>query len=130
MNIALWALQLFLALHTAMGAVWKWSHSEQAVPSLAALPHVVWLGLSGIEGLAAIALLLPALGSRFAGASPLGAAFVTGEMLIFTGVHLASGTTAHGELVYWLVVAGLAGFLAFARRSLNPHGLVRAIHHP
>ncbi|HNN93634.1 MAG TPA: hypothetical protein PKI03_15240 [Pseudomonadota bacterium] len=126
MNIALWTLQLLLSLHTAMGAAWKWSHSEQTVPSLSALPHAVWLSLAGIEGLAAIALLLPALGSRFAGASPLGAAVVTCEMLFFSVVHLASGTTAHGEVVYWLVVAGLAGFLAFARRSLNPHGLVPA----
>ena len=32
MNIALWALQLLLALHTAMGAVWKWSHPSRRLP--------------------------------------------------------------------------------------------------
>ncbi len=53
MNIALWILQVLLALHTAMGAVWKLSHSEQTVASLSALPHALWLGLSGLEVLAA-----------------------------------------------------------------------------
>jgi hypothetical protein len=42
MNILLWVLQILLALHTTMGAVWKFSHSEQTVPSLKAIPHGVW----------------------------------------------------------------------------------------
>jgi hypothetical protein len=42
MNILLWILQILLALHTAMGAVWKFSHSaEQTMPSLKAIPHGV-----------------------------------------------------------------------------------------
>lgn len=126
MNIALWILQVLLAMHTAMGAVWKLSHSEQTVASLAALPHAVWLGLSGLEVIAAIALLLPALGRRFALAAPLGAAIVMFEMLLFTVVHLASGASEHGEVAYWLVVAALSGFLAFGRLSRSPHGLVSA----
>jgi hypothetical protein len=32
MNIVLWILQAFLALHTAIGAGWKLFNSEQAVP--------------------------------------------------------------------------------------------------
>jgi len=30
MNILLWTFQVLLALHTAIGAVWKFSNSEQA----------------------------------------------------------------------------------------------------
>ena len=37
MNPTLWVLQSLLALHTAIGALWKFSNSEQAVPSLSAL---------------------------------------------------------------------------------------------
>ena len=48
MNILLWVLQILLALHTAMGAVWKFSNSEQTVPSLKAIPHGAWLTLSQI----------------------------------------------------------------------------------
>ena len=46
MNILLWILQILLALHTTMGAVWKFSNSEQTVHSLSAIPHGVWLTMS------------------------------------------------------------------------------------
>lgn len=35
MNITLWILQALLALHTIMGAIWKFTNpAEKAVPSL------------------------------------------------------------------------------------------------
>lgn len=46
MNIGLWILQVLLALHTVMGSVWKFSNSEQTVPSLSAIPHGIWLAMS------------------------------------------------------------------------------------
>lgn len=122
MNLTLWILQVLLALHTLIGAAWKLSNPEQSVPSLSALPHAVWSSLSGLELLAAIALLLPALGKRFAKASPVGAAFVAAEMLLFCVVHFASGATEHGEVGYWLVVAAFAAFIAWGRWSRRPHG--------
>ena len=45
MTISLWVLQIMLSLHTLMGALWKFSNSEQAVVSLKALPHGVWLAM-------------------------------------------------------------------------------------
>lgn len=60
MNLFLWILQVLLALHTAMGAVWKLSNSEQTA-GLTALPHGVWMGLCGLEVVAAVALLVPAV---------------------------------------------------------------------
>ena len=115
MNIALWALQILLALHTLVGALWKLSSSEEAVPSLAALPHAVWLGLAGLEVICAAGLLLPAFGARFRAVAPVAALVIAGEMLLFCVVHLFSGVAEHGELVYWLVVAGLSGLVAFGR---------------
>ena len=61
MNILLWVLQILLALHTFIGAVWKFSNSEQTVPSLNAIPHVVWLAMGIIEILCSLGLILPAL---------------------------------------------------------------------
>ena len=49
MNIVLWVVQALLAVHTVVGALWKLSNSEAAVPSLQAIPHPVWTGLSVIE---------------------------------------------------------------------------------
>lgn len=120
MKILLWVLQVLLALHTAMGAVWKFTNSEQTVPSLQALPHAVWLGLGVLELLGAAALLLPAVVKPLRKAPPLAAGFVAGEMLLFTVVHFASGVAEHGEVAYWGVVAGFCAFLAYGRTKLQP----------
>jgi hypothetical protein len=57
MNILLWVLQILIAAHTAIGAVWKFSNSEQTVPSLKAIPHQVWLGMSVFELLCSVGLI-------------------------------------------------------------------------
>lgn len=42
MHILLWGLQILIAIHTAIGAVWKFSNSpEQTMPSLSAIPQSV-----------------------------------------------------------------------------------------
>lgn len=123
MNVLLWVLQVLLALHTAMGAVWKFSNSEQSVPSLAALPHAVWSAMSGLELLCSVLLVLPIitpLRARVGVLAPVAAAFVAAEMLLFCVVHLASGVSNHSELIYWLVVAGFCAFIAVGRFVLKP----------
>lgn len=120
MNIFLWILQGLLALHTAMGAVWKFSNSEQSVPTLSRLPHAIWMGLSGLELLCAVGLVLPALLPPFGPVVPVAAACIGAEMLLFVVVHLTSGNRPSGEVVYWLVVLLFSGFLAYARAKLNP----------
>jgi hypothetical protein len=122
MNAILWILQVLLALHTTMGAVWKVSHSENAVPSLAALPHPLWLAMSVLEFLAALALVSPVASKRLGRLVPIAAVYVIAEMLVFTVVHLTSGATAPGEIVYWLVVAALSGFIAWGRLVKRPLG--------
>ncbi len=120
MNAFLWVMQVLLALHTAMGAVWKFTNSEQQVPSLTALPHGVWAGLSVVELICAVGLLVPAVRKSLGLVVPVVAGAIAAEMLLFSGVHLASGSTEHGELVYWLVVAAVCGFLAYGRAALRP----------
>lgn len=120
MNIFLWVLQVMMALHTAMGGVWKFSNSEQSVPTLKALPHGVWLGMAVCELVAAIVLVLPALSSSLGKWMPFAALFVVAEMLLMTIVHFASGSTEKGSPIYWLVVAAICGFLAYGRFVLKP----------
>jgi hypothetical protein len=119
-NVLLWILQILLALHTAVGAVWKWSNSEQTMPSLGAIPHGVWLGLSVLELLCVVALIVPAFSKRLAILAPIAAVFVAAEMLFFSGVHLASGSTSAGPLIYWLVVAAVCAFIVYGRLVLKP----------
>ena len=121
MNLALWILQVLLALHTLMGAIWKFSHSaEQTMPSLKALPSGAWLGLAVVEILCAIGLLLPALYKPGANLAPIAACVIAAEMLLFCAVHLASRPTSHGPLAYWLVVAAACAFVAYGRFVLVP----------
>lgn len=120
MNVVLWVLQVLLALHTAVGAVWKWSNSEHTMPSLGAIPHWLWLGMSGIELLCAVALIVPAFNKRLAILAPVAAAFVAGEMLFFSAVHLASGSTSMGPVIYWIVVAAVCAVIVYGRLALKP----------
>jgi hypothetical protein len=120
MNVFLWILQVLLALHTTMGAVWKLSHSEQAVPSLSAIPHGAWLAMSAVEVLCALALIVPAVNRRLGILAPIAAATIIAEMLLFSVVHLASGSAEHARMVYWLVVAAVSGFLVYGRLVLKP----------
>jgi hypothetical protein len=121
MNLVLWILQILLALHTAVGAVWKFSHSpEQTMPSLKAIPPGVWLAMSSLELLCSLGLLLPAISKPLAILAPLAALFIFAEMLLFSGLHAYSPSAAYGPLVYWFVVAAICAFIAYGRLVLKP----------
>jgi hypothetical protein len=120
MNIALWVLQVLLALHTVVGAIWKFSNSAQTVPSLTAIPNSAWLALAIIELVCSVGLVLPAVNRSLAIVTPVAATIIAAEMLLFCGVHLASGIADHVRLVYWLVTAALCAVLAFGRFVLRP----------
>lgn len=115
MNIFLWILQIALALHTVMGAVWKYSNSEQTVPSLKAIPHGVWLTLGIFELVCSVGLIFPAFNKALAVLAPIAAGCVAAEMLLFSWLHVYSGYPKPGPMIYWLVVAAIAGFIAYSR---------------
>jgi len=120
-NILLWILQILLALHTVTGALWKYMNSEQTVPSLSAIPHGLWMALGVVELLCALGLVAPMIRKRLGFAAPIGAILIGAEMLMFTTVHIASGTKDYGPVAYWLVVAALCAFVAYGRLVLRPH---------
>jgi len=119
-NISLWTLQVLLAVHTAVGAVWKFSNTEQAVPSLKTIPHGVWLGMGVFELFISLALVLPAIYKPAGILAPIASLCVAAEMLLFTGLHIFSGDTNSGPVIYWLVVAALCAFIAYGRFVLKP----------
>jgi hypothetical protein len=120
MNIVLWILQTLLAAHTAVGAVWKFSNPAQTVPSLSAIPNGVWLGMSVVELLCALGLVLPAVYKPAAVLVPIAALLIAAEMLFFCVLHIASGDPNFGPMIYWLVVAAICGFIAYGRFALKP----------
>ena len=90
------------------------------MPSLGAIPHGVWQSMTGVELLCAIALIVPLFDKRAAILAPIAAAFVGAEMLFLSGVHLASGSTSIGPVIYWLVVAAVCAFIVYGRLVLKP----------
>ncbi|MBX3032976.1 MAG: DoxX family protein [Bdellovibrionaceae bacterium] len=120
MNILLWILQAILAFHTTAGAIWKFSNSEQSVPSLSAIPHTVWLGMAVLEILCSICLIVPAFYKPLAFLVPLAAALIALEMLAFCGLHLLARGTENGQLIYWLVTAAVCAFVVYGRSVLSP----------
>lgn len=121
MNITLWILQGLLALHTIMGAIWKFSNpAEKTIPSLKAIPNPVWISFSIIEIVLSICLILPAFDHSLGIFVPIAAALIAMEMLLFCVVHLFSGETDNSPIIYWSAVAVLCAFIAYGRFVLSP----------
>ncbi|HRE91244.1 MAG TPA: DoxX family protein [Myxococcota bacterium] len=114
MDTLLLVLQALLALHTLMGAVWKFTNTVEAVPTLRALGNTIWRSLGVVELVLVVALTLPLFVDGLGWTVAIGAFGVVVEMLLYCGVHLASGSKERGALVYWLVVAALSTGLGTA----------------
>jgi hypothetical protein len=119
-NIVLWIMQALLAAHTVMGAVWKFLNSEQSVPSLSAIPHGLWLTLGVAELVLAAGLVVPALFKGSGLLAPVAAVCIAVEMLLFVGIHVASGDRTYGQPTYWLVVAAICAIIAAGRFWVRP----------
>jgi hypothetical protein len=118
MNILLWILQILLALHTVMGAVWKFSNSDKVVPSLRGISRGSWLVISVIELILSVGLVATAV-PALAVVAPISAACIAAEMLGFVGIHLNKGfAKARGPMLYWLGVAIVAAFIVYGRLVL------------
>jgi hypothetical protein len=121
MNILLWVLQVLLAVHTAIGAVWKFSNTaEQTMTSLGAIPNEAWLAMSVIELLCAVGLILPAFSKSLGLLAPIAAILIAAEMLLFCVLHISSGASSYGPMIYWLVVAAICAFIAYGRLVRKP----------
>jgi hypothetical protein len=115
MSIGLWIVQVLLAAHTAMGAVWKVNHGPKAVPALRMIPKPVWLAMAAGEVACALGLVAPLAYAPLMGLVPVAAGLIALEMLAFCGLHLASGKGKPKEMIYWLVVAAVCAVVIAGR---------------
>ncbi len=121
MNIFFWTLQILLALHTAMGAFWKFSNPvEKAVPSLKAIPPTVWISMGVVELGLSLCLVIPAFKNSLGFLVPIAASCIALEMLVYCVIHLGSGESNHSPIIYWGVVAAICAFIAYGRFVLKP----------
>lgn len=120
MNITLWILQILLALHTAIGAVWKFSHSaEQTMPSLAAIPQPLWMVLAIVELIFAVMLVAPAIKKSLGKLVPVAAVGISVVMMAYCVLHILSKDPNYSPMIYWIVVAFISDFIAVARLTLK-----------
>ncbi|QDK45468.1 hypothetical protein DOM22_10070 [Bdellovibrio sp. ZAP7] len=118
MNILLWVLQVLMALHTGLGAAWKFTKTaEETNPSLAMIPYGIWIALAIIELLCAIGLVVPGYLKRYTSLISISALIIVFEMLMFCTLSVFSGTVDYASIAYWLIVAAICGFIAFGRRN-------------
>jgi len=103
-----------------MGALWKFSHSEQSMASLNIIPHGIWLTMSVIELLCSLVLILAAFNKSLGKLVPISAVFIAVEMLFFSGLQIYSGDANYNHMIYWLVVAAISAFIAYGRFVLKP----------
>ncbi len=120
MKILLLTLQVGLALHTGIGAVWKLMNPTALLPMFPMIPAVGFTILSLLELVAVGLLLLPFVIKPLRGYGWIGGALVAVEMLGFTALYLSTGTANYGPIYYWLVVAAVSVFIAYKRFAEKP----------
>jgi DoxX-like family len=124
MNVLLWILQVALALFCFAGGQYKVFHFDELakVPSSAALSRGGWGALGVFEMVCAILLIVPAATRWMSVLTPLAAAALALEALtlavVFAQYSLA--LTATNPLIYVVVMALMAGFVAYGRLALRP----------
>jgi hypothetical protein len=124
MNVLLWILQVALAPFCFAGRQYKVFHFDELakVPSLGALSRGGWGAIGVFEMLYAILLIVPAATRWMPVLTPLAAAALALEALtlavLFAQYSLA--LTATNPLIYVVVMALMAAFVAYGRFALRP----------
>jgi len=124
MNVLLWVLQVALALLSLGGGAYKvFMFDELAkVPAMGALSRGGWGALGGFEMLCAALLVVPAAANWMPVLTPLAAAALALESLALAGLYAqySLGLTATNPLVWVVVMALMAAFVAYGRYALRP----------
>lgn len=124
MNIVLWIFQVLLGWQSFAGGAYKvFKFAEISnVPAMGALPRGAWSAIGVFEMLCAVLLILPAALKRMPVLTPIAAAALLVESLALAGLYASYSTelASTNPLVYVLVSALMAAFVAFGRFRLRP----------
>ena len=124
MNILLWVVQVALALLSLAGGAYKvFSFDELAkMPATGALSRGGWSALGVFEMLCAVLLVVPPATKWIPVLTPLAAAALALESLALAGLYARYSLklTATNPLVWVVVMALMAAFVAYGRYALRP----------
>jgi len=118
MNILLWILQVALILLCIAGGSYKISNFELlqgTMASMRALPRGLWMFLGAFETLAGLALLLSSVIKAQRDLITVLASAVAVESLFISGLYFCYRDFP--PMGFTLVMAGMAGFIAYGRRA-------------
>lgn len=125
MNVALWIIQIVLALLSLAGGAYKvLSFDELAkVPATAALPRGAWGAVGVFEMVCAGLLIIPAATKWMPALTPLGAAALAVESVALAVLYARYSLepAAANPLVWVVGMALMAAFVAWGRyAALRP----------
>ena len=121
MNTLLWVLQIIAAfLYGASGImkIFMFDKISGDVPSFGALPRRAWTALGILELVATVGLIVPSAFRWKPGLTPLAAAVLAIESLVFIGVHAKYRET--GSIIMSGMLGLLMAFVAYGRMVLAP----------
>jgi len=121
MNTLLWVLQIIAAfLYGASGImkIFMFDKISGDVPSFGALPRRAWMALGILELVATVGLIVPSAFRWKPGLTPLAAAVLAIESLVFIGVHAKYRET--GSIIMSGMLGLLMAFVAYGRMVLAP----------
>jgi uncharacterized membrane protein YphA (DoxX/SURF4 family) len=121
MNTLLWVLQIIAALLYGASGIMKifmFDKISGDVPSFGALPRRAWMALGILELVATVGLIVPSAFRWKPGLTPLAAAVLAIESLVFIGVHAKYRET--GSIIMSGVLGLLMAFVAYGRMVLQP----------
>ena len=124
MNILLWIVQVALAVLSFAGGAYKvFSFDELAkMPATGALSRGGWGALGVFEMLCAVLLVVPAATRWMPVLTPLAAAALVLESLALAVLYsrYSLRLTATNPLVWVVVMALMAAFVAYGRYAIKP----------
>ncbi|MCA8963362.1 MAG: DoxX family protein [Planctomycetes bacterium] len=121
MNILLWVLQGLTALLFAASGTMKlflFDKVSHDVPSFAALPRTAWKLLGVIELACVVALIVPAALHWSPTLTPVAAAVLSAETLVFLWVHLKYREIP--PMIFSVALGLVMAFIAYGRLTLAP----------
>ena len=121
MNTLLWVLQVLAGLvYSASGImkIFMFDKISGDVPSFGALPRRAWMALGILELVCTVGLIVPSAFRWKPGLTPLAAAVLAIESLVFIGVHAKYRET--GSIIMSGVLGLLMAFVAYGRMVLAP----------
>jgi hypothetical protein len=122
MNVALWIVQIALALLYLAGGAYKTFSFDELATQMTALSRNGWRALGVIEIIGGLLLFFPTATKWMPMLTPIAAAVLALETLGLAMLYARTSTslTATNPMIWAVVMGLLAAFVAYGRLALKP----------